>query len=192
MIDLARRVFHQPRPTCCILLAILLGWTCGCGKSQHGDGPSDSDAVGNEDAGRGVVEQVRPENVPPIRYEDWTGTSNVDAANATVAGVDHPDGVLVYPGAIQVESLRIASKGSEVKAPPGVAMFVSPEPDLKQVATWYENELVSAGWAVAERDDEYSLFQKAGRELSVSVTALPEPKPDGHADAHLLIVIDAN
>ncbi len=143
-----------------------------------------------------MVEQLDPENVPLIRHEDLTGTSNGNAANATVgdrvANVTYPEGVLVYPGAIHVESLRIASKGSEVKAPPGVVMFVSPEPDLKKVATWYEKELVSAGWTVAERDDEYGLFQKAERELSVSVTAIPEPKPDGHADAHLLIVIDAN
>lgn len=105
-----------------------------------------------------------------------------------------PENVLAYPEAVRVESLQIASKGNAVKAPPGVVMFVSSEPDPMKVANWYEKELTSAGWKLAETsgDGEYCLFEKAGQGMSVSVGTIPDPKPDGHADAQLLIVIDAN
>jgi hypothetical protein len=102
---------------------------------------------------------------------------------------------LAYPGATQVQSLKIADKDREVLAPPGVLMFVTSERDLTKVAGWYENWFTSAGWSVAEQStdgDYYSLFQKSGREISVSIGAIDEPKPDGHADAQLLIVIDTN
>ena len=81
-----------------------------------------------------------------------------------------------------------------MKAPPGVVMFVSSEPGTMKVANWYAKELTDAGWTVAENsgDGEYYLFQKAGQGMSVSVNTIPDPKPDGHADVQLLIVIDAN
>ncbi len=119
-------------------------------------------------------------------------TSNANASQA--AGL--PEGVAAYPDSVFVESLRIASKGSEVNAPEGVAMFLSIETNSKRVIDWFDNELTREGWTLAERNEEGEgenrLYSKAERELSVSVGPLPAPKPDGHADKQLIIVVDAS
>ncbi len=200
MINPTCRLSGQIFPVRFIMVIVLLLGAVGCGPSPPDSVPADgSNAAAKPAAPRGPAvpdETKMNANTPP---QAPTGPSNGMGGVPAAAGgspqtSNLPEGVPDYPGVIRVESLRIASKGSEVKAPQGVVMFVSSEPDPMKVAAWYEKELMSAGWVASERsgDGEFCLLQKAGREMSVSVSAIPEPKPDGHTDANLLIVIDAN
>ena len=190
MVYLIKRVWHVPRAEWLVVCAILLGgFDAGC---SHNDSDL-SNSSNNEYRQNNRKEQEIRFQPAPTASGDTTDTSKGSAAGVAkdLSGT-LPDGVRDYPGAVRVESLRLDSKGNEVKAPQDVFMFLSPDPDVKKVARWYQSELESAGWTLAERNVGYNLFQRGKREMSVSVDPIPEPKPDGHADAQTLIVIDAN
>ena len=167
---------------------ILIGFCGGCSQVSS-DRLDSSDPEIQSDR----TEQESQTPRAPTAPAHVAGASKGSAVRVGTGTSDTlPDAVKVFPKAVRVDSLRLASNGNEVKAPEGVFIFLSSDPDIARISSWYESELASAGWTISERKVDFILFRREGREISLSVESIPEPKPDGHADANTLIVIDTN